>query len=96
MIKYCDTEYTPIYQPITDDWIAEGKNTPGVPEPGRMIYHVSHGRELAWKIGAMSNALVSRGVSIPPQSPAPWYPEPPGYTPRDVIQVYLSHGRVQL
>jgi hypothetical protein len=95
MIKYCDTEYTPIYQPITDDWIAEGKNTPGVPEPMRMIYHVSHGRELSWKIGAMSNALVARGQLVP-QVSVPSNNEPPGYTPRDVIQVYLSHGRVQL
>ena len=94
MVKYCDTEYTPIYQPISDDWIAEGKNTPGVPEPGRMIYHVSHGRELSWKIGAMSNALVSRGMPVPQATQ--FNNAPPGYTPRDVIQVYLSHGRVQL
>ena len=85
MRKLSDTEYTPFYHRLADDWIGEGNGNPGVPEPGCRIYHASHGRAPEVKVEWMRRAL-GIAAPVPP-------PEPPDY---DTPHVILSHGRTHL
>ena len=96
MVKICDTEYTPIFQKIGEEWIAEGKDNPGVPEAGRVIFHLSYGQTAYWKIENMSRALASYGKPFVPVPQGPALLDPIGYVAADSLPVQLSHGRRHL